>query len=85
MKVYVDGYKPKKKVIEGKQFDSYPEHEVFYSKEPRWTMDRDTAESEFKIMNNLFRFHVGTHYCNFTVEALADGQFAIVCLSHPDA
>jgi hypothetical protein len=27
--------------------------------------------------------HVGPHQCEFAVEALQDGQFAIICTTHP--
>lgn len=26
---------------------------------------------------------VGTHFCDFSVEELPSGQFAIICASHP--
>jgi hypothetical protein len=83
MKVYVHGYKPKKRKQEEERLP-YREHEVFYSKEPTWKMEqRYQAESECIVLHNM-RVHLGEHVCKFTVEEVSDGQFAVVCLSHPD-
>ena len=30
------------------------------------------------------RVHVGAHYCEFGVEELPEGDFTLVCFSHPD-
>jgi hypothetical protein len=84
MRVYVDDYKPKKRIIEGNIIEIYPEHEVFYSKEPRWKMRRSEAEAECTTLRNI-AVRVGVHVCDFTVEELTTGEFAIVCSSHPEA
>lgn len=83
MRAYVDGYRPKKRNPEDERLP-YTEHEVFYNKEARWKMEqRYEAESECIVLNNM-RVGVGEHLCKFTVGELPDGQFAVVCLTHPD-
>ena len=87
MKVYVRGYRqkdadeaqPLKRPVE-----RIEDVEVQYCKEPDWRIAfRDLAESESKILTEM-RVHVGPHYCEFVVEELPEGKFAIVCPSHPD-
>lgn len=84
-KVYVLGYRtvdddkiPPKRPFEGAQNIG-----VNYSAEPDWLLpDRSTAEIECASLRGM-DVHVGSHYCNFAVETVDDGQFAIACLSHP--
>jgi hypothetical protein len=87
MKVYVLGYrqKDKDKVQPPKRpFDPIEGVEVQYCKEPDWKIEtREWAELELRILRDM-RVHVGSHYCEFSVEELPDGAFAIVCLSHPE-
>jgi hypothetical protein len=87
MKVYVLGYQQKDedKVEPPKRpFDHVENVDVQYCKEPEWKiMLRGLAESELRILRDM-RVHVGSHYCEFSVEELPEGEFAIVCLSHPD-
>jgi hypothetical protein len=87
MKVYVLGYRQKDK--DKVQLPKYPydrieDVDVQYCKEPDWKIElRELAESELRILRGM-RVHVGSHYCEFSVEELPDGAFAIVCLSHPE-
>jgi|GEM_PF-1856629 hypothetical protein len=87
MKVYVRGYrqKDKDKVLPPKRpFDPIEDVDVQYCKEPDWKIPlRELAEPELRILRDM-RVHVGSHYCEFSVEELPDGAFAIVCLSHPE-
>lgn len=83
MKVYATGYRPKEKPTEEQQRSPYTEHEVFYSKEPHWKMGAYEAESQCKVLHSI-RVHVGEHFCTFTVEELPGGEFAVVCLNHPE-
>jgi hypothetical protein len=87
MKVYVLGYqqKDKDKVQPPKRpFDPIEDVDVQYCKQPEWKITlRELAESELRILRDM-RVHIGSHYCEFSVEELPDGAFAIVCLSHPE-
>lgn len=87
MKVYVLGYRQKDedKVQPPKRpFDPIENVDVQYCKEPDWKIAlRELAESELLILCAM-RVHVGSHYCEFSVEELPEGAFAIVCLSHPE-
>ena len=87
MKVYVRGYrqKDKDKVLPPKRpFDPIEDVDVQYCKEPDWKIPlRELAEPELRILCGM-HVHIGLHYCEFSVEELPDGAFAIVCLSHPE-
>jgi hypothetical protein len=49
-----------------------------------WRMDsRSAAELHCRILREL-GVHVGKHCCEFSVVELDRGEFAIVCLSHPE-
>jgi hypothetical protein len=87
MKVYVRGYRQKDadeaqppKLL----FERAEDVEVQYCKEPDWRIAfRELAESELRILTDM-RVHVGLHYCEFAVEELPEGEFAIICPSHPE-
>lgn len=85
MKVYVRGYGPKKRDEETDVIRIPPNDiEVEYSEEPQWKMSyRELAESECLILQKM-RVHVGTHYCELSIEELPEGEFSIACLSHPE-
>lgn len=85
MKVYVAGYRPEKKEPEQiRSDDPKTDYEICYSRDPEWKMEFiNQAESECRILES-FGVHVGSHSCRFSVEELPEGEFAIVCLSHPD-
>ena len=81
---YVRGYRPRKPE-EGvdKVIPLRDDVDVQFTKVPEWTIQaREIAESECQILRRM-RVHVGSHYCNFSVEELPNSEFAIVCLSHP--
>lgn len=55
---------------------------VAYSDKPEWVIPSgDEAEMECKTLNRL-NVHVGTHLCNFSVEELPSGEFAVICADH---
>lgn len=87
MKAYVAGYREKEKEEDkekGRKIASRTEIEVGYSKEPKWTVaSREEANYQCRTLRGV-DVHVGPHYCEFSVEELPNGEFAIVCLSHPD-
>ena len=87
MKVDVLGYqqKDRDKVQPPKRpFDPIEDVDVQYCTEPDWKITlRELAEPELRILRDM-RVHVGSHYCEFSIEELLDGAFAIVCLSHPE-
>jgi hypothetical protein len=79
MKVYVTGY----------QLKELPTHqediEVGYSKDPpEWRTVSVYEADARRIFLQDKRVQVDGHRCQFSVEELPEGQFAIVCLSHPD-
>jgi hypothetical protein len=87
MKVYVRGYQQKDadKVQPSKHpFEGVSDVEVQYCEEPDWRIAfREMADSELRILTDM-RVHVGLHYCEFAVEELPKGEFAIICPSHPE-
>ena len=87
MKVYLAGYSPREVEDEGKPVEPRYNAEVLYdfgySKDPEWTMPPDVIGGEL-LMAQRLRPHVGAHYCEFEAEVLANGDSAIVCISHPD-
>lgn len=86
MKAYVVGYAPEKKEKRGKEEDLYKPIPtlVQYSKGPEWTMgERARADWECRFLDGL-GVRVRDHCCAFSVEVLPEGDFAIVCLSHPE-
>jgi hypothetical protein len=87
MKVYVRGYRPKDedKIPPPKRpFDLVENVDVQFSEAPEWKIDlRELAESELRILTGM-HVHVGQHYCEFAVEDLPEGEFAIVCPAHPE-
>jgi hypothetical protein len=87
MKVYVRGYQQKdadKVQPPRRPFERVEDVEVEYCKEPDWRIAfRELAESELKILTDMC-VHVGSHYCEFAVEELPEGEFAIICPSHPE-
>jgi hypothetical protein len=87
MKVYVRGYRQKDadKVQPPKRpFEPVEDVEVQYCNELDWKIAfRELAESELRILTGM-RVHVGLHYCEFAVEELPEGEFAIICPSHPE-
>ena len=87
MKVYVRGYRQKNadEVHPHKRpFERVEDIEVQYSNEPDWKIAfRELAESELRILTDM-RVHVGLYNCEFAVEDLPEGEFAIICPSHPE-
>lgn len=65
-------------------FDPVENYEVGYCAEPEWSFpDRQIAEVECAALRRM-NVHIGAHFCDFAVESLENGAFAIVCLSHPE-
>lgn len=87
MKRYVLGYRQKDedKIEPPKRpFEPVENVDVQYSEGPEWKMPfREYAETELRILVGM-RVHVGPHYCEFSLEELPEGEFAIACLSHPE-
>jgi hypothetical protein len=87
MKRYVIGCRQKDedKIEPPKRpFDPVGNVEVQYGDGPDWKMPfREYAETELRTLAEM-RIHVGPHYCEFSLEELPEGEFAIVCLSHPE-
>ena len=86
MKAYVFGYRP---IKEQERLEttvgSDGDYWVKYSATPEnWTIpERRLADVECDILRRM-RVHVDAHYCEFSVEELRDGEFAVVCTTHPD-
>jgi hypothetical protein len=77
MKCYVESFGPTRENPE--------EVEVSYSQQPSWRISsRDSAQAEIRILEEL-AVHVGLHRCEFSIEELHDGKFAIVCLAHENS
>jgi hypothetical protein len=74
MKCYVESFGPT---------GENPEKiEVSYSQQPSWKISAlESAQAELRILQGL-AVHVGLHRCEFSIEELPDGEFAIVCLAH---
>jgi len=85
MKVYALRYRQEDDVQPPKRpYDPIEDVDVQYSKQPDWKITlRELAAPELRILRNM-RVHVGSHYCEFSIEELPDGAFAIFCLSHPE-
>ena len=86
-KVYVLGYRPKEdeddKWLPPPKPWRVEDYVMGCSAGPEWTFpDRSLAEDELVELRKM-GFHFGEHYCDFAVETLDDGEFALVCLSHP--
>jgi hypothetical protein len=83
VKMYVQGYRPLER---GKDdpldIGADVLYDVSYTHEPEWKMFDGEADGELMILRR-FRVHVGSHYCDFSIEPLPEGKVAIVCLSHP--
>ncbi len=80
MKMYVCGYK----LLSREQ--NWEDAQVKYSKDPKWPMTSVEAELLCQRLNALgVPVSVGPHRCQFSVEELPEGEFTIVCLSHPDS
>ncbi len=81
MKRYVHGYWLRDTDPEASRFENL---EVAYADDPSWKIPfPHEAEYERGFLENS-RVHVGEHYCAFSVEELPEGQFAIVCITHPE-
>jgi hypothetical protein len=89
MTVYVVGYRPRKlgEIVQGQQLrpSDPPDSVVAYSRVPgSWVIgDFELANTECRILSGM-HVNVGLHYCQFEVETLAEGKFAIACKSHPE-
>jgi hypothetical protein len=88
MKAYVVGYRgrDKDKIEPPKRpFDPVEDLDVWFSKGPEyWKIaSLEEAEPELQYLRNC-RVHIGSHYCEFSIEELPGGEFAVVCLSHPE-
>jgi hypothetical protein len=76
MKVYVRDYRPR----DPEQIPPGPttEHVVEYSKEPEWIMEFVQQANDLCLTLHSGRAHVDSHLCQFTVEELPKGGFAVV-------
>jgi hypothetical protein len=86
MKVYVRGYGPmpiERREDTAWQFALVEDIWVEYSAAPEWRIPQGRADTECDILRGL-HVHVGHHYCDFSVEELAESEFAIKCELHPE-
>jgi hypothetical protein len=87
MKVYVQGYRTTTEEEREKMRRLRPLEDygllVSYSELPEWSMERYGVDMHFETLHNK-RIHVGSHYCDLSIEELPDGKFTIVCLEHPE-
>jgi len=80
-KVYV----ARPRIIDSDRRPGERENEVAYCAEPVWFFDDlPAAEYECRNLSGEPPVMVKSHRCEFAVESLEDGQFTIVCLSHPE-
>jgi hypothetical protein len=86
MTVYVRGYGQKEaKEVQPptRHFQPKEDYWVQYSDHPDWRIAvREIAESDLRILTSM-RVRVGDHYCDFAIEELPEGGFAIICPAHP--
>jgi hypothetical protein len=83
MKIYVLGYKskPEERLDPKRPWENI---DIWYSKEPEWTMDyREEAVREFEMLTKM-RPHVQEHFCDLELEELPDSKFSIFCKDHPE-
>jgi hypothetical protein len=66
------------------QFEDPEPYRVQYSSGPELKTHYTEAHFSCNELNTQIRPHVGSHYCEFSVEQLSEFEYAIVCLSHPD-
>jgi hypothetical protein len=88
MKAYVTGYRSadKEKEPRGKvpPFGLKDNVDVGFHRHAEWRMSfQEEAKAELQILQGM-KVHVGGHFCELSIEELPEGDFAIVCLSHPD-
>jgi hypothetical protein len=87
MKAYVTGYQSKKQEKTGEKTHFGPHEgnvDVIFHKQVKWRMESvEEAKAECGFLQGM-KVRVGEHYCELSVEQLPGGNFAIVCLSHPD-
>jgi hypothetical protein len=88
MKTYVRrfGLDPESNVPERETHDEREARRtvrVDYCPEPEWKIPtREMAAIELQTLQRMWVYVEG-HYCEFSIDELPDGAFAIVCLSHP--
>lgn len=82
-KVYVLGYRTRDEEW-GVILRPLENIDVAYSKAPEWKLSHAELADLERMSLEKMNVHVGEHYCKFSVEDLNDGEFAIVCLSHPE-
>jgi hypothetical protein len=77
MSAYVRSIKPKRNLADG-----FEGHSVDYSDQPKLRFAiRGDAEGYRQALQG-WGVHVGSHYCDFALDPLSNGEFAIVCTSH---
>jgi hypothetical protein len=88
MKMYVHGYWPRGTESEPQKrpFAHIENTEVAFSVAPAWKIATlPVAQRECEILQGL-HVRVGYHHsCEFSVEELPEGEFAIVCFSQPES
>ena len=78
------GYRSKNKEEKDEQERPRGNVDVYFHKQPEWTMASvEEAEGERQCLKAM-KVRVGVHSCEFSIEELPEGNFAIVCLAHPD-
>jgi len=88
MKVYVRGFRTKTEdeIAEERKRAPFSVIEpliIAYEEAPDGLIISSRWEAEC-FCRELLGVHVGDHYCQFSIDELANERFAIACLSHPD-
>jgi hypothetical protein len=90
MKVYVRGYDTKTDdeiEAERRRLSPFALIEpivVVYSDSPTWRIPLE-SEAVWRLVDlQTAHVHVGQHFCEFSIEELPEGDFAIVCAEHPE-
>jgi hypothetical protein len=56
---------------------------VEFDRDPLWKLPaKELADVELLILERM-GVSVGQHFCQFSVEELPEGEFALVCRNHP--
>jgi hypothetical protein len=88
MKAYVLDYQPlpeqqTTKMLIRRGEEKPAQYRILFGHRPAWALgEKSVAKAECAILNSL-GIQVGQHHCQFEVEEVKIGIFAIVCKGHP--
>jgi len=57
---------------------------VEYTYGPDWKIASREAANQYRAALRIHGVDIREHHCDFAVEELADGTFAIACTTHPE-